>query len=456
MRSNKKMLAASMSALLAAGALTGCYTKVKPEDYANTVVATYGDEKVMLDEANYYVKMYQATNDAYFTYYSYFYGYKTIKDMYDSVADEKTGKTMWDNMKQNAMATLYQTYVLASHASEYGVSLSDEDNKKIDENVKDFFEEGDNGIREAINISEDHLREVLKRNALAVRVHEYLVKDIDTTVNEEDYRHTLVSYIKVTEAEKKTEEETTAEGETSAEEETTAAAEEEKTVDLKAAAEKIKTEWEDELKEHDKYSDAANHVVENYKENTEVAAAFTDNTNYAKPTASDDGTVAESLQKYCWNELKTGDFGIYEDSSAKATYVVYCVNDNEESGKKTDIDKELDSRRTKMFEEKYPEIVKNSPSWNVKERIYSQIKYTEIEYETEEPTTTAEATTAGAESASETETESKAETETDTEAETAEEVTDPAAETVEETTEETAEEAPVSEAPVNEEPAPVE
>ena len=453
MRSNKKMLAASMSALLAAGALTGCYTKVKPEDYANTVVATYGDEKVMLDEANYYVKMYQATNDAYFTYYSYFYGYKTIKDMYDSVADEKTGKTMWDNMKQNAMATLYQTYVLASHASEYGVSLSDEDNKKIDENVKDFFEEGDNGIREAINISEDHLREVLKRNALAVRVHEYLVKDIDTTVNEEDYRHTLVSYIKVTEAEKKTEEETTAEGETSAETETTAAAEE-KTVDLKAAAEKIKTEWEEELKEHDKYSDAANHVVESYKESTEVVTAFTDNTNYAKPTASDDGTVAESLQKYCWNELKTGDFGIYEDSSAKATYVVYCVNDNEESGKKTDIDKELDSRRTKMFEEKYPEIVKNSPSWNVKERIYSQIKYTEIEYETEEPTTTAEATTAGTESASETETESKAETETDTEAETAEEVTDPAAETVEETIEETAEEAPVSEAPVNEEPAP--
>ena len=187
-----------------------------------------------------------------------------------------------------------------------------------------------------------------------------------------------------------------------------------------------------------------------------MAAAFTDNTNYAKPTASDDGTVAESLQKYCWNELKTGDFGIYEDSSAKATYVVYCVNDNEESGKKTDIDKELDSRRTKMFEEKYPEIVKNSPSWNVKERIYSQIKYTEIEYETEEPTTTAEATTAGTESASETETESKAETETDTEAETAEEVTDPAAETVEETTEETAEEAPVSEEPVNEEPAPAE
>lgn len=455
MRSNKKMLAASMSALLAAGALTGCYTKVKPEDYANTVVATYGDEKVMLDEANYYVKMYQATNDAYFTYYSYFYGYKTIKDMYDSVADEKTGKTMWDNMKQNAMATLYQTYVLASHASEYGVSLSDEDNKKIDENVKDFFEEGDNGIREAINISEDHLREVLKRNALAVRVHEYLVKDIDTTVNEEDYRHTLVSYIKVTEAEKKSEPETTAEGETSAETETTAAAEE-KTVDLKAAAEKIKTEWEEELKEHDKYSDAANHVVENYKENTEVAAAFTDNTNYAKPTASDDGTVAESLQKYCWNELKTGDFGIYEDSSAKATYVVYCVNDNEESGKKTDIDKELDSRRAKMFEDKYPDIVKNSPSWNVKERVYSQIKYTEIEYETEEPTTTAEATTAGTESASETETESKAETETDTEAETAEEVTDPAAETVEETTEETAEEAPVSEEPVNEEPAPVE
>ncbi|MBQ3968535.1 MAG: hypothetical protein II688_07600 [Lachnospiraceae bacterium] len=453
MRSNKKMLAASMSALLAAGALTGCYTKVKPEDYANTVVATYGDEKVMLDEANYYVKMYQATNDAYFTYYSYFYGYKTIKDMYDSVADEKTGKTMWDNMKQNAMATLYQTYVLASHASEYGVSLSDEDNKKIDKNVKDFFEEGDKGITEAINISEDHLREVLKRNALAVRVHEYLVKDIDTTVNEEDYRHTLVSYIKVTEAEKKTEEETTAEGETSAETETTAAAEE-KTVDLKAAAEKIKTEWEEELKEHDKYSDAANHVVESYKESTEVVTAFTDNTNYAKPTASDDGTVAESLQKYCWNELKTGDFGIYEDSSAKATYVVYCVNDNEESGKKTDIDKELDSRRTKMFEEKYPEIVKNSPSWNVKERIYSQIKYTEIEYETEEPTTTAEATTAGTESASETETESKAETETDTEAETAEEVTDPAAETVEETIEATAEEAPVSEEPVNEEPAP--
>ena len=50
----KKTAAAAVAGCLAAGVLAGCGTKhIDPEKYATTVVATVGDQKIYLDEANY-------------------------------------------------------------------------------------------------------------------------------------------------------------------------------------------------------------------------------------------------------------------------------------------------------------------------------------------------------------------------------------------------------------------
>ena len=48
--------AALLSLVLGLGSLMGCSKAVKTEDYATTVVATFGDEKIYLDEANFLAK----------------------------------------------------------------------------------------------------------------------------------------------------------------------------------------------------------------------------------------------------------------------------------------------------------------------------------------------------------------------------------------------------------------
>lgn len=416
MNYGKKIAACLLSMSIAAGTLTGCYTKIKTDEYATTKIASFGDKDIMMDEFNYYVKLYQVSNDNYQQIFSYYYGTNTYKDMYAYVVDKDANKTLWDTVKEDAMRAVYQTYVLCSHAEEYSVALTAEDMEKVDKTIKDFYEEGDSGLVAAINISEDRLKEVLTRNALANKVYDYLVKDIDTKVDEADFRHTIVSYIKVTQAEAEKEEtkadeskaETT-EAETT-EAETTA---EVKTVDLKAAAEKIMNDWKKALSEDEKkdVKKTADKIVESYKDSKEVVTAYTDSSNYAKPKEETEGSSSTStsgLQKYCWNNLKKDEFGIYEDKDAKCVYVLYCKDDDDKKSKESDIEKELDSRRATMFGEKYPDIVKASPEIDVKSRIYAQINWAEINYDVE---TTAEATTAASSTKSDetTEAESKAE-----------------------------------------------
>lgn len=422
MKFGKRMLALGLSAGLTATALSGCYSKVKIDNYGTTTVATFGDQKIMLDEANYYVKMHQVSYDSSFYYYSYFYGFKNLKDMYESVADEKTKKTLWDTLKEDAMGAVYQTYVLCDHADDYNISLTDEDKEKIEKSVKSYFEEGDSGLTSAINISEEHLRDLLTRNAIAVKVHDYLVKDIDTKVDEAQYRHALASYIKVTEAKKEdTQKETTkaADGETKEAESTVAETTEAETkapekADLKAAAEEIKAQWEKEFADSKDYTKAANSVVEKYKDSKEITAAYTATANYAKPTVAEGETEAKaSLQKYVWENMKEGEFAVYEDGDS-TVYVVYCYEDDDPKTKQTDIDSELDTRRAQMFKDKWPDVVKGSPEWKVESRVYAQIKYAEIDYD--EPTT-AETTE------SETKTETTAADETKAEETTAGETT---------------------------------
>ena len=50
-----KAMAVAMTAAMAAGSLAGC-GGVSMDKYASTVVATYGDEDIYLDEANFFLR----------------------------------------------------------------------------------------------------------------------------------------------------------------------------------------------------------------------------------------------------------------------------------------------------------------------------------------------------------------------------------------------------------------
>ena len=69
----KRLLAGSLAAALTVGMTTGCTTVRKSDlsdDYSEVVAATYGDEKIYLDEVNYYLRNSQIM----YEYYGSIYG----------------------------------------------------------------------------------------------------------------------------------------------------------------------------------------------------------------------------------------------------------------------------------------------------------------------------------------------------------------------------------------------
>ncbi len=374
MKRMRQAVSFCLSAALGAAALTGCSGRLTAEDYATTVVATFGDQDIYLNEVNFYLKMMQVTYDSYYDYfYEPYYGFTSKEQFYEFTGMTDNGATIWNAMKEDSMAAVMQTYILCEHAEEYGISLSEEDQQKVEASVEEFLTETDEGIVSACMVDEEVLTGIFTRNALANRVYEYLVSDIDTEVNEEDFRYTDVAYLAIREA-----------ADTSSND-ADEAEEEAESVDLEAKAEEVLEALKEQMEIYaesgeDDDSIPYNAVIDQYEDETDITITFTASQQYAKPAESAEGETAQTLQSVCWNNLKTGDYTTWYNESASTAYVIYCTDDDVEDAKESAIEAELDSRRSDRFEEKYPDIVENSSAFKVKSSVYDKLTYEEIQY----------------------------------------------------------------------------
>ncbi|MCD8330342.1 MAG: peptidyl-prolyl cis-trans isomerase, partial [Lachnospiraceae bacterium] len=64
MKTITRKIAVLLAVILTVGSTAGCGSSTVG-DYATTVVATYGDEKIYLDEANFWLRYQQWMNEAY-------------------------------------------------------------------------------------------------------------------------------------------------------------------------------------------------------------------------------------------------------------------------------------------------------------------------------------------------------------------------------------------------------
>ena len=110
MKVAKKLLAVALAAVLSVSVLAGCGTSVKPESYGTTVVATYGDENIYLDEANMYLR---AEQYYYENIYTYMYG---MTDIWNQQVTE--GVTMKSAVLESVMSMVRQIYVLKDQAAQ--------------------------------------------------------------------------------------------------------------------------------------------------------------------------------------------------------------------------------------------------------------------------------------------------------------------------------------------------
>lgn len=168
----KKIIATIVVLAVVAAAAIGGYTLL------NDTVFEYGEAKVKLPEAMVYAEIQQYSAES---QYGAYFG----EDMWNMEITD--GVTLEDSIKSNTIRQIKAVKVLAAHADDMKVSLSDEEKDTALEQAESFMgsEEGKQ-IMEDAEADEELIRTIYEENALATKVHQAIIDQVDTEVTDEE------------------------------------------------------------------------------------------------------------------------------------------------------------------------------------------------------------------------------------------------------------------------------
>ena len=127
-RFGNKAAVLTAAGVLEAMTVTGCSSTVD----SDKVVATVGGEEITMGVAGFYARM---TQGQYETYYAQMMG-MTAADMWSQAADEE--QTYEAYLKDSILESVENLYLISQHASEYDVSLTEDERKAITDTAEQF------------------------------------------------------------------------------------------------------------------------------------------------------------------------------------------------------------------------------------------------------------------------------------------------------------------------------
>lgn len=185
----KKVTAITAAAVLTAIMISGCGSSIN----ASATFATLDDTKITMGVANFYTKYQQAVYDQ--GYMPYFGEDMWSQDLYGN------GSTMEADVKSDAVEQLENMYLLKAHMSDYDISLSDEEEKKIEEAANAFMKDNTKKALKQVGAdSAEDVKEMLRLQTIRSKMHARIIEDADTTVTDEEAAQRTFSYVQVSTA----------------------------------------------------------------------------------------------------------------------------------------------------------------------------------------------------------------------------------------------------------------
>lgn len=183
-RFGKRMAVLAVAGTLAAASLTGCGSLNTDE-----TVATVGDEKITLGVANFYARLQQGQ---YETYYASMMG-TTAEEMWKK--DASDGKTYEEQTKATILENLENMYLLSQHASDYDVSLTNEEEQAIKDAAKKFGEDNSDDVKKVISGDEEEIVKVLELMTIQNKMRTAMEAGVDENVSDEDAAQKSMQYL---------------------------------------------------------------------------------------------------------------------------------------------------------------------------------------------------------------------------------------------------------------------
>ena len=217
----KKLLAVLGLTLALSTGITGCAGN-------GSVAATINETDITLGEVKTYVKYQQAL---YEQLYSVYLGQEID---WSEVTNEETKETMGETMVADFLEEYKEMVIVASHASDYQISLSEEQKKEIEEAAKKFIEANSKAALKDMGATEDTVISMLTYMTLQHLVEHEMRDTADKNVTDEEAAQKTISYVTISK-----------EGTEQDEEGNTVALTEEEQATLKETAETISKSGDD-------------------------------------------------------------------------------------------------------------------------------------------------------------------------------------------------------------------
>ncbi len=182
----KKITGVLLAGALGAASLAGCNT---PMDGTQPLL-TSGEDTITVGTGNLMLRMNQATM---LSYYSMMGGSTT--GIWSQDAGE--GKTYGDTTKANVLDELENMLVQKQHAADYDVSISEEEQSKIEEAAQAFMDANTEETIQSLAVSQSDVETLLELYTYQTKMYDPMVADVDTNVEDSEAAQSKITYCRI-------------------------------------------------------------------------------------------------------------------------------------------------------------------------------------------------------------------------------------------------------------------
>lgn len=190
-KQTRKIILGVLAGALCISSFAGCSGSEKVD--GTKTVATVNDEKIPMGVLSFMTRYQQAQTGA---FYASFLGSQD-GSFWDETADEETGETYGEQTRQTTLEGLELMYLLRQKAEEYKVSVSDEEQKEIEEAAKDFMDNNSQETMEILGATQEDIEEYLELATIQAHMFDPVTADADTEVSDDEAAQSSITYIKV-------------------------------------------------------------------------------------------------------------------------------------------------------------------------------------------------------------------------------------------------------------------
>jgi foldase protein PrsA len=254
-----------------------------------------------------------------------------------------TEDSLTDNVKETVLARVARIKSLVLMADEYGVALDDEELEMADKAGETYYNSLNDDEKSLLNVTQDDITGMYAEYALAGKVYEYLIADINPEISDDEARTITVQHILI---------------------KTYSLNEDGEKVPYSTNAKKEAYETAKEVLEKAKAGEDFATLISQYSEDTNDSYTF------------GKGTMDEAFEEAAFN-LGTDEIsGIVE--SEHGYHIIKCISTFNRSETDRNKVKIVEQRRKEVFNDEYSKFV-SSLTKSLNEKLWESVEFIDDE-----------------------------------------------------------------------------